>query len=273
MKSFFALAAAAIADLESPRWRAPLIIVATADEESTMSGARALAGGGEPPRARCALIGEPTNLRPARLHKGILMERIVVTGRSGHSSNPQLGASALEGMHRVVAALLEWRTVLATQYHDERFVVSQPTLNFGRIAGGDNPNRICARCELDIDLRCLPGMELPTLRRKLQECAARALQGSDLEVTFETLHDGVPPMDTSPTAEIVRAAEQLTGVAAGTLAFATEAPFLAQLGAEVVVLGAGSIDNAHRPDEYLESHQIPVMIGHLKAFIRRFCLD
>jgi acetylornithine deacetylase len=271
MKSFFALVAAAAAGIPRGQLQAPLIVLATADEESSMAGARALAAAGQP-KACHALIGEPTGLRPVRLHKGILMERIVLDGRSGHSSDPALGASALEGMHAVIAALLAWRSELSTR-RDTRFTVPHPTLNLGRIAGGDNPNRICGHCELDVDLRCLPGMDIGALRRELRARVDEVVRLTPLQVRYEVLLEGVPPMETAASATIVRTAEELTGAQSAAVAFATEAPFLARLGADVVVLGPGSIEQAHQPDEYLELRQIPRMVEHLVQLIRRFCLQ
>jgi acetylornithine deacetylase ArgE len=147
MKAFFALAIEAARHCRAETLQAPLIILATADEESSMDGAKDLVALGRP-RARYALIGEPTGLRPVHMHKGIIMEAIHVYGHAGHSSNPQLGASALEGMHKVLGDLLAWRGELQAAHHDPRFAVPVPTLNPGYIQGGDNPNRICAHCEL-----------------------------------------------------------------------------------------------------------------------------
>ncbi|MDP4652148.1 MAG: M20/M25/M40 family metallo-hydrolase, partial [Haliea sp.] len=90
MKGFFPIAIAAASAFAGKTLRQPLIILATADEESSMNGARALAAAGRP-RARAAIIGEPTSLQPVRLHKGIMMESIEITGQAGHSSNPALG--------------------------------------------------------------------------------------------------------------------------------------------------------------------------------------
>lgn len=95
MKSFLAMAMAACEDLDPKLLKQPIILLATADEESSMAGARALLAAGKP-KARYAVIGEPTNLQPIRMHKGIFMESIKVQGRSGHSSDPGLGANALE---------------------------------------------------------------------------------------------------------------------------------------------------------------------------------
>lgn len=272
MKSYLALAMHAAAAVETRRQTAPLVIVATADEESTMAGARALAAAGRP-RGRFAVIGEPTGMVPVRLHKGIFTERIVVQGRSGHSSDPGLGSNALDGMYRVIGALMAWREELARTHVDASFGVPYPTLNLGRIAGGDNPNRICGRCELDIDLRTLPGMDIQRLRAELRERAARAVAGSGLRVGFEPLMEGVPAMHTPRESEIVTAAESLTGLSAGAVAFATEAPFLAALGTDVVVLGPGSVAQAHQPDEFLGLERIPKMLEHLGALARRFCMQ
>lgn len=272
MKSFFALVLAATAGLHADQLKHPLVVLATADEESSMRGARALAQAGKP-LGRHAVIGEPTGLQPVRLHKGILMERIRVVGRSGHSSNPALGSNALEGMHAVIAALLNWRGALEQRVQDPDFAVPVTTLNLGRISGGDNPNRICGQCELDIDLRMLPGMHCAPLRQELRDVVAMALEGRGLESGFDALFDGVDPMATDAAAPIVAAAEALTGAPAGAVAYGTEAPYLAQLGMDVVVLGPGAIDQAHQPDEYLALDGIEPGVEILQALIRRFCLQ
>lgn len=270
MKSFFALVLAATDGVNAQDLARPLVVVATADEESSMWGARALAQAGQP-LGRHAVIGEPTSLKPVRLHKGILMERIRIEGRSGHSSNPALGNSALEGMHAVIAALLQWREELQGRVQDSAFDVPLTTLNLGRISGGDNPNRICGHCELDVDLRMLPGMHCEPLREELRETVDTALQGRGLDRGFEVLFEGVDPMTTPAAAPIVAAAESLTGAPAGAVAYGTEAPYLAQLGMDVVVLGPGSIDQAHQPDEFLSLADIEPGVELLRSLIGRFC--
>lgn len=270
MKSFLALAVAAARRYSPRELGHALVIVATADEETGMSGARSLvAGTGR--LAPVALIGEPTNLVPVRLHKGILAERIRLVGRSGHSSNPALGISALDGMREVLNALTALREELRER-SNEAFPVPYPTMNFGRVAGGDNPNRICAECFLDIDCRFLPGMRVAEVRERIQEAVARSVAGSGLSVDFEPLVHGIEPMDTPADSAFVRAVEKLTGRAAEGVAFATEAPFFASTGCDVVVAGPGSIDQAHQPDEYLELAAIPRTLEFLDALIGRYCV-
>ncbi|UCE90039.1 MAG: acetylornithine deacetylase [Pseudomonadota bacterium] len=270
MKSFLALAIEAARGVRAADLHQPLIILATADEESSMDGASELVRLGRP-RARYAVIGEPTSRRPVHAHKGMMMEAIRVSGRAGHSSDPRLGASALEGMHKVLGGILAWRTELQSTHSDARFAVPFPTLNLGRISGGDNPNRICAHCELHIDLRPLPGMQPEGLRTTLRERVDAALADSELGSEVHPLIDGTEPMETPPDAAIVTAAEQLTGYPAEAAAYCTEGPYLNALGMQTVILGPGNIEQAHKPDEFIETATLRPTIDTLRALIDRFC--
>ena len=271
MKSFLALALEASRELRAGDLKEPLILLATADEETSMAGARALVDCARP-RARHAVIGEPTGLRPVRMHKGILMESIHLQGRSGHSSDPSLGNNALESMHTVIGTLLSWRHELQENHRDPLFAVPVPTLNLGHIHGGDNPNRICPECELHIDLRPLPGMDLQELRGELHNRITKSLQDSGIEIQFEALFEGVPAMETPADAPIVKLAEKLTGHAPEAVAFATEAPYLNQLGMDTVVMGPGDIDQAHQPDEYLALDRLSPTIDILKRLVNTVCI-
>jgi len=271
MKAFLALAIEAASQFDASQFREPLILIATADEESSMAGARALVDA-KRPQARYAIIGEPTGLRPVRLHKGILMEAIHLRGQSGHSSDPSLGNNALEGMHKIIAELIRWRAELQAEHHNPLFAVPVPTLNLGHIHGGDNPNRICADCELHIDLRPLPGMEIEALRHTLQTRLAKVMAGTGLELDCHPLFEGTPAMETDAASAIVLATEALTGHSADAVAFGTEGPYFNSMGMETVVLGPGDIDQAHQPDEYLACDRIEPMIKLLKQLIQRFCI-
>lgn len=271
MKSFLAIALMAMQGVDRNKLESPLILLATADEESSMSGAKALVRAGRPGN-RHAVIGEPTGMRPVRMHKGIFMEAIHLQGRSGHSSDPALGLNALEGMHNIIASIKAWRDELQGQYTNQAFAVPVPTLNLGHIHGGDNPNRICADCELHIDLRPLPGMSIDELRAELRHRAAQAIADSGLQLSTRSLFSGVPAMETPADSPLVATAEQLTGYTAEAVAYGTEAPYLQQLGNEVIVLGPGNIDQAHQPDEYLSTAQIKPMLDILNGLIDRYCM-
>ncbi|SDS75504.1 acetylornithine deacetylase [Halopseudomonas litoralis] len=271
MKGFFPLIIEAVQAFRDQPLQQPLIILATADEESAMGGAQALAVD-DLLGARHAVIGEPTGLKPIRVHKGILMERVDIIGQAGHSSDPSLGRNAIEAMHQVINELLTLRSSWQQQWTNPLFSVPTPTLNLGCIHGGDNPNRICGRCALEFDLRPLPGMDADELRATIGQRLAAVAAEQQVQIDYQPLFPGVPPMDTSATAEIVQACEQLTGYSAGSVAFATEGPYLNQLGLQTIILGPGDIAQAHQPDEYLAMDRIEPTVKILRELIGRFCL-
>ena len=270
MKGFFPIAIEAARRLPASSLREPIIVLATCDEECGMAGARALVDL-QRPKARAAIIGEPTNLRPVRLHKGVTMARLKLIGRSGHSSDPSLGRSALEGMRAAMTEIVILREELAEKHWNDLLKPPITTMNLGNIHGGDNPNRICAECELQFDLRVLPGMRERDVLTVLRARIEHALGGSGLTIEMEELHEGVPPFETSATAAIVKAAEELTGHAAEAVSFGTEGPFLNALGMETIVMGPGDIAVAHQPDEHLPADRILPMVALLEKTIGKLC--
>jgi acetylornithine deacetylase len=271
MKGFFPVVLAALEKFRDTSLREPVIVLATADEESSMCGARALAAQGSP-KARYAVIGEPTGMRPIRMHKGIVMESVRVIGQAGHSSDPSLGKNALEVMNKVITQLMEYRGELQAKYHHDGFNVAVPTLNLGCIHGGDNPNRICASCELHFDLRPLPGMPLEQLRGDMQRRLRPIAEKAGCDIVFSSLFPGIDPYEEKADSAIVQAAENMTGHTATAVAFATEAPFLQKIGMETIVMGPGAIDQAHQPNEFIEQSQIAPAVKVIEGLIERFCV-
>lgn len=272
MKAFFALALSAAAGIDRSQLQRPLVLMATADEESRMSGVKWLVQQQERP-GRYAVIGEPTRLRPVRMHKGVMSERLCVHGQAGHASDPALGANAIEGMHAVIGDLLAWRAELQQRYRNAAFNVPTPTVNLGAIHGGDNANRICARCEASIDIRLLPGMTPTAVREELHQHLAQSLAHQPrLHLELQALFEGLPPFETPADALLVHACEAACGHAAEAVAFGTEAPYLAALGLETLVLGPGDIAQAHQPDEFLALTQLQPGIDIYRQLITRFCL-
>lgn len=272
MKGFFALAIEAMRGIAAKDLKQPLIVLATADEECSMDGARMLVDRGTP-RASYAVVGEPTGLKPMRMHKGMMVNSIRIQGRSGHSSDPGLGSNALDAMHVVLGELIAFRRELAAAHQHPFFDVDVPTMNLGCLHAGDNPNRICGHAELQIDLRVLPGMDSDVVHAALVNRLARI--GAEQDVTLEVvqMHPPVPPFETPASSAIVQAVERLTGYSAGAVAFGTEAPFYQKMGIDSVVMGPGHIDQAHQPDEYLDLSQIDPTVTVLRKLITELCLD
>jgi acetylornithine deacetylase len=270
MKSFFAVVARAAEQVSLGRLTRPLVVLATADEESGMSGARALAEAGRRPGAR-VVIGEPTDLVPVDRHKGLFMEEIRLLGRSGHASNPAGGLNAIEGMAEVVRVLEAWRPSLAQRLRDDAFEVPGATLNLGRIHGGDNPNRICGACELSVDLRVPPGGSVPAFREELRARVRDAIEGRGYGLEFEALFEGLDPLVPGETRELAEACTEVSGHPCGAVAFGTEGPFFRALGMEVVVFGPGEIRVAHQPDESVALQDVERAVEMTARLVHRFC--
>jgi len=272
MKGFFAIVIDTVQKMALTNLKQPLIVLATADEETSMAGARALVSNHKI-KARYALIGEPTSLTPIHAHKGILMERIRVTGQSGHSSNPALGNNAMEAMHAVMSELMRFRNRLKERYRDASFLVDYPTMNFGCIHGGDSANRICGSCDIDFDLRALPGMSNQSLIEEIAKILPNVEQQTGTQIEINSLFPDIPSFFTPTESDIIKTCEKLTNNAASSVSFATEGPFFNQLGIETLILGPGSIDQAHQPNEFMALEQIKPMQQVLRGLIERYCVQ
>lgn len=272
MKGFFAAALHAVARFDEGALRKPVTLIGTADEESTMDGARALAAT-DRRLGDYAIIGEPTGLAPIRKHKGVFYVKVIIGGRAGHASNPALGVNAIEGLQRVLPALQAWRNGLGARYRDDDFEVPAPTLNFGTVRGGDSPNRICAECSLDLDIRLLPGMKQDAVTEEIRAVVAEALDGGAWTHGVQSTGAHADPFSGPNDTEFARTVEGLCGCSAKTALFGTEAPYLAGMGLETLVLGAGDIAVAHQPDEYVTMAAIARATDVYASLIQRFCID
>ena len=271
MKGFFPIIMEAIKPLIDRDFKEPLIVLATADEETSMQGARTIAELGRP-KARAAVIGEPTGLQPVKAHKGMMMDCIRLLGKSGHSSDPSLGNNALDAMHKIIEELICFRNELKKKYTSEIFSIPYPTLNLGSIHGGDNPNRICGQCELKFDVRLTPGMNIATVRAEIQQRVERVTTPLGIEYEMEKIFEGIPAFFVEENSALLKTAEKLTGHTGISVAFGTEGPFLRELGMDTIILGPGNIDQAHQPDEYMSMDMINPSIEIIRKLVSHYCL-
>jgi acetylornithine deacetylase len=270
MKGFFAFVLQVCQGLSAKQLKKPLYILATADEETTMAGARFFTQS-QQIKPDVAIIGEPTNLVPVIMHKGHMSHRITIHGQSGHSSKPSLGVNAIEIMHQVIGQLMQLKEKLAHNYSNQAFDVTEPTLNLGAIRGGDNANRICGHCELDIDMRSLPGMTDNELIQLLSEALKPLAVKYPNRVSFSELDPSSPSFEQKKNSALVTLAEEISGHHCCAVNYATEAPFIQQLGCQTIVLGPGSIDQAHQPNEFLAHSEIEETERILMEMIQRYC--
>ena len=270
MKGFFAFVLQAISELDEKQQTQPILILATADEETTMAGAQQICKHPNLKPNRC-IIGEPTDMTPVFTHKGHMTTAIRVVGRSGHSSDPERGLNAIEVMHKVITKLLILKEQLKNKYSINHFEIPYPTLNLGNIYGGDNANRICGCCEMHIDMRPLPGLSVQELQALVLDATYDINQQYPNSVSVIDLHEPIPAFTGSTDSALVKLAENIAGQKAVAVNYCTEAPFIQQLGCETIVMGPGSINQAHQPDEFLAMEKIKPSQQIISNLIKASC--
>jgi acetylornithine deacetylase len=268
-KAFIAAALAAVESSGRETIARPFALIFTADEEIGLVGAKRLAEACAV-RARYAIVGEPTSLRPMRAGKGYCLAEIKVTGREAHSAYPQLGTSAVFGAARLISAIETIAKKLSTEQHPA-FDPAYTTLNVGLVQGGTAKNVIAGDCRFTLEWRPIPGQDAGKLL-DLLNAAIDDQKRRDPEFICEVdaarADEGFETPANSP---VVKMLEELTGNAAGTVAFGTEATQMAELGADAVVLGPGDIRVAHRTGEFVPVAELEACVNILQQAIARLC--
>jgi acetylornithine deacetylase len=272
MKGFVALAATLAAATDPQALSAPLCLLFTYDEEVGMLGAREFVrqwpANGSLPRA--CVIGEPTSLEVVRLHKGHLKLRITFAGRTAHSGTPHHGDNAIEKAAPVVEALTALRRELELErpelgelFPEAPFV----PLNVARIEGGIAINVVPDRCVVELGFRPMPGSDVEALRRRVERRIRAAAPDAEIEL------DGYSePLLTGEDREIHRFLCELVGQTASRGApFATDGGPLSALDLDTVIWGPGSIEVAHRADEWLPKDEFRRCAELLPQLVEAFC--
>jgi acetylornithine deacetylase len=274
MKGFVALAANLAAEARPERWRAPLVLVFTYDEEVGTLGAKRLTESFPEAASlpHSAIIGEPTSLRVARAHKGHFKMRVTLHGVAAHSGYPHLGVNAIEPAGRVTVALSRLRRELEAEPAPNRELfleVPYVPLNVGTIHGGSAINVVPDRCAVELGARPLPGIASEELIERVSRAVRDA--AAPFEPEIELLSDS-PAMLLDESAPIHRYLCGLTGQSAGaSVSFATDAGWLQRLGIDCAIFGPGSIEVAHKPNEHLPKADLIAAREQLQRAIWRFC--
>jgi acetylornithine deacetylase len=276
MKGFLAVAANLAIEAQPERWRSPLALVFTYDEEVGTLGAKRLTESFPEAASlpRSAIIGEPTSLRVARTHKGHFKMRATLHGVSAHSGYPHLGVNAIEPAGRVIAALAFLRRELEAERvpNGELFPeVPFVPLNVGTVHGGSAINVVPDRCTVELGVRPLPGIPSEELAERVSRAIREA--ASPFEPEIELLSDS-PPLLLDEGSPIHRHLCELVGQTAGaSVSFATDAGWLQRLGMDCAIFGPGSIEVAHKPNEFLPKDELAAARGLLERTVQRFCAE
>jgi len=278
MKGYIAAALAMAEEYAGLELTRPVHFAFTHDEETGCIGAQALveelkAQGIKP---AIAIIGEPTEMRIIEGHKGCCEYTTRFTGLEGHGSAPDRGVNAAEYAVRYVTKLMEVRSeLMARAPAGSRFTPPYTTVNIGRISGGVAHNVIVGKAEVEWEFRPVQDSDYKFVHTALDAYtndvllpAMRAVHpAADIEV--ETIGEvaGLTPMEKNEARDLCTA---LTGGnGADVVAFGTEAGLFQQLGMSVVVCGPGSIEQAHKPDEFIAPDQLQACLNMLAGLSKK----
>lgn len=265
MKGFIAAAVAMAPRYAALDLQRPVHFAFTYDEEVGCFGARALANAlrekGIKPAV--AIIGEPTSMRIIEGHKGCYEYSTHFTGLEGHGSDPDRGVNAIEFSVRFVSKLLELKADLRHRAPEgSRFEPPWTTINTGALVGGVANNVIPGKARVEWEMRPVQQSDADFVKDELRQFCAHtlipAMQAVHPEAGIKTKVigevDGLEPMEANEARDLVM---ELTGAnGADVVPFGTEAGIFQSLGMSVVVCGPGSIDQAHKPDEYVSVEQM-----------------
>lgn len=265
MKGFIACVLAAVPDLVQSSLRWPVHLAFSYDEEVGCLGVRPmLANLAQRDLAfKMCLIGEPTQLKPVLGHKAKLAMRCQVKGVACHSAYAPYGVNAIEYAAQLIGKLGEIAAEQAQpQYHDSRFDPPFSTIQTGLIQGGRALNIVPEECEFDFEVRALPDFDAKTVAHTLQTYAEqellpkmRAVQ-ADTHIVLEEL-SAYPGLVTAKDSEVAALIASLCeSEEFGTVAFGTEGGLFHQAGIPTVVCGPGSMDQGHKPDEFVSIEQL-----------------
>lgn len=263
MKGFIASVLAAVPAFLAQPLHTPVHLAFSYDEEVGCLGVRSMleALAERPHKPRLCLIGEPTELKPVLGHKGKLAMRCQVHGAACHSAYAPYGVNAIEYAARMIGKLGEIGQVLAED-QDARFDPPFSTVQTGVIKGGRALNIVPEECEFDFEVRALPGFAAETVADQLQAYAEAELlprmravsAASDIRLWPLSAYPGLA---TAADSEAARLVALLSGSSEfGTVAFGTEGGLFDQAGIATVVCGPGSMEQGHRPDEFVSVAQL-----------------
>ena len=277
MKSFIAVMLATVPAFLAARLATPVHLALTYDEEVGCLGVRRLidmlAGRAEKPRL--CVIGEPTLMQPVIAHKGKKSLRCQVHGLESHSALAHAGVNAIEAAAEIVAEIRrQARAKRDAGPYDAGFTPPYTTIHTGTIAGGTALNIVPRECRFDFEIRYIPTDDPDALYDAVRRHAETLLPemrriGAGTGIDFEEFN-AIPALNAAADSEVVRLAQSLTGAnSVGKVSFGTEGGLYQQAGIATVICGPGSIEQAHRPDEFVAVDQVRQCEAFLERLIPR----
>ena len=277
MKSFIAVALAYVPQLVASDLHTPVHFAFSYDEEIGCVGVRRLLEmmEGMPIKPAMCIVGEPTIMKVVNAHKGKESLRVKVTGLEAHSSLPGNGVNAVDYAAELMVFIRKLAQKIAQEGpFEEGYDVTYSTLHIGRVQGGTAVNIVPKHCEFDFEIRNIPDHDPMPLLDEIFNYAKETLEPEmkkvDPECGFQFEPIGnYPGMFTSPDETVVAFVQSLAETEGTTkTSFGTEGGLFTQrLGIPTVVCGPGNIEQAHKPDEFIEMEQVQRMDRFMERLI------
>ncbi|MEO3727453.1 acetylornithine deacetylase [Pseudomonas syringae] len=279
MKGYIACVLALVPSLIETPLRLPVHIALSYDEEVGCLGVRSLLKVLEqrPVKPLLCIIGEPTELKPVLGHKGKLAMRCDVQGHACHSAYAPLGVNAIECAAELIGELGRIGRQLKDEHLDPHFDPPYSTVQTGVISGGKALNIVPADCRFDFEIRALPSQDPALVAQQLKAYAEQQMlprmravsEQSDIRFSELSAYPGLATDARSKAAELI--ATFCGSDDFGTVAFGTEGGLFDAVGIPTVVCGPGSMDQGHKPDEFVSVDQLTAcdeMLHRMLASIR-----
>ena len=225
------------------------------------------------------IVGEPTNMAMVVAHKGIAVYRCRVHGKSAHSSLTATGVNAISYASRLIGYVDTLAEEISHRDdNDALFDVPYSTLSVGTIQGGTATNIVPILCEFSFDYRNLPHMTqndiLLPIQAKVAELSAQ-MQMRAADTGIELMQEeSVPAMTDNDSAELQALITALTGdTQRHKVAYATEGGQFTNSGIPTIICGPGSIEQAHKADEYVKLNEIERCDSFLQRLLESFTMD
>ena len=272
MKGFDACVLAMAPAFRDAGLKRPVHIVLSYNEETTCLGSRDVIArfGKDEPNPAAVIVGEPTMMAVADAHKSVATFRTLVTGREAHSALPALGANAVAVGADIVSEIGRLARAYEEGPLDPRFTPPYSTLHVGMIRGGTARNILARECEFHWEFRGLPGVTTASAMAKVQAfvdevATPRLTQFVSGPAIATAMEVDVPPLAAQPGSAAERLALRLSrSNRTIAVSFATEAGHFQAASLPTVVCGPGSIDQAHKPDEFVDEEQLVACLEFLE---------
>ena len=278
MKGFIACVLAALPLIREQPLQTPLHLAFSYDEEIGCVGAKRLVDtmAGFDVKPRIGLIGEPTDMAMVLGHKGKASYRVTVTGLSCHSAYISSGVNAVEYAAELIAFIRGMNRRVQQQQQDESYSVPHSTFHVGNINGGTALNIVPRQCQFEFEIRNLPQQDIDTLVHDIKHYASDVLltdmRGRYPEASIEfTELSYYPGLHTDPASTVIACTRSVNPVdrIGDNVSFGTEAGLFDNIGINCLVCGPGSIEQAHKPDEFVRREQLRLCDQMLENLVHR----